>query len=258
MIGLREGGNMQRDNYRNWLDLQRYQLNTITTQLNRVGRVEDHYGDLDEHYDRDKLASVVSELKYSMNDKRANRPNTSKIPFDGDPYSNLASCRDATNRYKRFRSDETILVETSDDEDISPSTVQPAIRADINKQSISLERDLQATLRDSIAQLETGLTIIDDGAERSVDSGFIDITARDVNGVTVVIELKTGTANQRAIAQILSYMGDVLNEQDGENVRGILVAADFDSKKKAKSAVRVVPNLQLLRYKLEFTFSEGR
>ena len=54
-----------------------------------------------------------------------------------------------------------------------------------------MERDLQAVLRIAIEQLEPGLTIIDDGAERSVESGFIDITARDASN-TVVIELKAG------------------------------------------------------------------
>jgi hypothetical protein len=41
-------------------------------------------------------------------------------------------------------------------------------------------------------QLEPGLMIIDDGAERSVESGFIDITALDASGAAVVIELDSG------------------------------------------------------------------
>ena len=87
-------------------------------------------------------------------------------------------------------------------------------------QRIGLERDMQAALRIGIEQLEPGLTIIDDGAERSVDAGFIDITARDNSGTTVVIELKAGVAGQRAIAQILSYMGDVASDEEGGRVQG--------------------------------------
>jgi RecB family endonuclease NucS len=45
-------------------------------------------------------------------------------------------------------------------------------------------------LRANIDQLEPGLTVIDGGNERKVASGFIDITARDRSGATVVIELK--------------------------------------------------------------------
>jgi len=221
---------MQQERYRTWLELQKYQSNTITAQMHRVGRVEEHYGNLDEHFENDLLESVIDSLRYSTADRQVNKPNPSKIPFNGDPYSNLASYRDAVNRYKKFRTDETILVETASDDDDIPSTVPPSAADASTKQSISLERDLQATLRECIAQLESGLEIIDEGAERSVDSGFIDITARDRDGVTVVIELKTGTASQRAIAQILSYMGDVLNEEGGSSVRGILVASNFDSK----------------------------
>jgi RecB family endonuclease NucS len=123
-------------------------------------------------------------------------------------------------------------------------------------QRIGLERDLQAALRVEIDQLEPGLRIIDDGAERSVDSGFIDITARDVSGTTVVIELKAGSAGQRAVAQILSYMGNVATEEESGKVRGILVASNFDDK--AKAAARMVPNLILRKYGVRFLFSDGQ
>ena len=65
-------------------------------------------------------------------------------------------------------------------------------------QRIGLERDMQAALRLSLEQLEPGMVATDDGAERFVDSGRIDITARDRNGAVVVIELKAGAAGQRA------------------------------------------------------------
>lgn len=114
---------------------------------------------------------------------------------------------------------------------------------------------MQAALRVEIGQLAAGLEIIDDGAERTVDSGFIDITARDRSSATVVIELKRGTAGQKAVGQILSDMGDVSAEEEGRPVRGILVDGDFDHR--AKSTARMVPNLSLRRYSVRFTFSDG-
>ena len=48
----------------------------------------------------------------------------------------------------------------------------------------------------SIAELERDLSIIDDGKECKVPTGFIDITARDRDGTTVAIELKSD--HQRA------------------------------------------------------------
>ncbi len=110
---------------------------------------------------------------------------------------------------------------------------------------------MQAALRHNIKNLSPDLEIIDDGAERSVDSGFIDITCEDTNSI-VVVELKAGKADSRAIAQILGYMGD-LQEEEGKVVRGILVAHDFD--RRAKAAARVVPGLQLKKYSIEFKFT---
>lgn len=116
--------------------------------------------------------------------------------------------------------------------------------------AFGLERDLQMALRRSIEQLETGLTIIDGDREQTVASGRIDITARDREGVVVVIELKVGAADRDAIGQLLAYMGDLMD--DGASVRGILVAREFAPR--AVSAARAVPNLRLVRYGFQFTF----
>jgi hypothetical protein len=110
--------------------------------------------------------------------------------------------------------------------------------------------DLQMALRRGIEQLEAGLTIVDADREQTVASGRIDITARDKNGSTVVIELKAGPADLDAIAQILSYMGDLT---DGTTrVRGIVVAREFSSR--AIAAARAAPNVRLVRYGFQFSF----
>lgn len=103
-----------------------------------------------------------------------------------------------------------------------------------------------------IARGDPSLKIIDDGAERAVESGFIDITCDDGKNI-VVIELKAGKADSRAIGQTLGYMGDLQGEEE-KPVRGILVAHDFDQR--VKSAARVVPNLTLKKYAIAFTFSD--
>lgn len=242
---------MKKAEYEHWLQAQKYQANTVTAQLHRAGRVEECYGDLDEHFKADQLAGIISELTYSADDKRRNRPNTTKIPFQGDAYNNLASYRDAVKRYGKFLAS---LTDGNASGGVAVNEQPNGLESEPNLR-IGLERDMQAALRLKIDQLEQGLEIIDEGAERSVDSGFIDITARDNVGSIVVIELKTGIAGQRAIAQILSYMGDVAGEYDTAIVRGILVAAEFDAK--AKAAARMVPNLSLQKYSVHFKFSDG-
>jgi hypothetical protein len=63
--------------------------------------------------------------------------------------------------------------------------------------TFGLERDLQRALRDHIDQLEPGLSLIDDGKERKVAAGFIDITARDRGGATVVNRTKGRSGGPR-------------------------------------------------------------
>jgi len=89
-----------RADYRNWLERQKYDSGTISSQMNRVGRVERFYGDLDEHYARDRLAGVIANLKYTADDKRRGKPNPTKIPTDGNIYNNIASYRNSTVLYQ--------------------------------------------------------------------------------------------------------------------------------------------------------------
>ena len=240
--------------YRRWLEEQKYDAGTINAQMYRAGRVEEHHGNLDEQYANDRLASLIDTLRYSTDDKRHNRPNPSKIPFDGDIRNNLASYRNAVERYRKFRNASGDTADTPEKDEFGAALVATA-EEEVG-QRIGLERDMQAALRIEINQLESGLTIIDDGAERSVDSGPIDITARDTSGMTVVVELKPGPAGQRAVAQILSYMGDVAAEEESGKVRGILVASSFDAK--AKAAARMAPSLILRKYSVRFLFSDGQ
>ena len=116
-----------------------------------------------------------------------------------------------------------------------------------------LERDLQKALRENIGQLDPKLTIVDGGSEQKVAAGWIDIKAGASDGALVVIELKAGKADLRAIGQILSYMATVSSDPT-RHVRGILVAGSFDSR--VVMAARAVPNLALKAYSFQFTFSE--
>jgi endonuclease len=125
--------------------------------------------------------------------------------------------------------------------------------AEAKETALSLEYDLQRGLRENIEQLEKGLTIEDGGKEKFVPSGRIDILATDANKNIVVIELKVGTAEHGAVAQILSYMGD-LQEESGKPVRGIVIAHDFTAR--AVAASKPVPNIELRKYGFNFTFKK--
>lgn len=236
---------MQTENYRNWLSNQNYQSGTISAQMHRVGRVEEHYGDLDDLFKKDRLESLIFELTYTTQDRRNNRPNETKIPFVGNAYNNLASYKDSVRRYKNF------LKNDAENSELEESAVE-IINIPKASQTIGLEKDMQAAIRSNISQVEQGLKITDNGKERSVETGFIDITAEDSERIPVVIELKTGVAGQRAIAQILSYMGSVMDEEGRDDVRGIIIASSFDAK--ARAAAKVIPALTLMSYQFSFQF----
>jgi len=125
---------------------------------------------------------------------------------------------------------------------------------DALEMTFGLERDLQRSLRCNIEQLEKGLSIIDEGKEKLTSAGRIDITAKDAGDNIVVIELKVGTADLPSVAQILSYMGALIEERKPTPIRGLLVAGDFDPR--VIIAVKAVTNLKLIKYSFNFKFQE--
>jgi len=132
---------------------------------------------------------------------------------------------------------------------LGDSTNNEMVEVDAVDTAFGLERDLQNVLRANIAQLDPILTITD-GGKQIIPVGRIDITARDQAGTTVVIELKTGTADRDAIGQVLAYMGELMAST--ASVRGILIARDFSPR--AVAAARAAPNVQLVRYSFKFSF----
>ena len=216
---------MNKNGFRTWLEQHHDKKRTVDTYVRDAERVEESCGDLDELYAKDGLTEAL------------------RVEIPNIPEKSRSSIKTAVNWYRKY-------CEYRETENHPDVTVQ--VENEGRVRLIGLERDLQAALRDCIEQLEPDLEIIDGGAERPVASGFIDITAKAGDGTVVVIELKAGTARREAIGQVLSYMGDVADEEAG-GVRGILVAGDFDDK--ARAAARVVPSLSLRRYRVAFEFS---
>lgn len=118
--------------------------------------------------------------------------------------------------------------------------------------SVSLERDLHSYLAKRVGEIESGLTLVDNGVEVQTEAGNIDLLARDPSNRLVVIELKAGKAKDSALGQLLGYMGCLSASET--NVRGILVASNFDSR--VIFAARGLPNVKLVRYQLSFNLEE--
>lgn len=122
--------------------------------------------------------------------------------------------------------------------------------------SLSMERDLHAYYSAHVAKIESGLILVENGIEYQIDAGRIDLLAKDSHGNLVVIELKAGKARDNALGQLLGYMGCVSSESNNDKteIRGILVASDFD--KRVIYAAKGLPKVKLIKYKVSFDLEE--
>ena len=239
-----------RKDYKSWLKAQQYSDKTISSQISQTRRLEEAYGPLEDVVEGGGYDALFQDLYYSTDDERHNRPNPSKFSIQGNLRKNLASYKTSLALYGRFLASAAPLVPAKDTALSSSASMAPE---SADAQKLSLERDMQRHLRVNIASLDPGLTIVDEGAERAVKSGSIDILAQEADGTLVVIELKAGKTDARVVGQVLGYMGDLADEDCPKALRGIIVAHEFDQR--TKSAARAVPNLTLMRYAVSFSFS---
>jgi hypothetical protein len=165
-----------------------------------------------------------------------NNPNNPNNVFD---YQNVH----LNPHYRGYR-----LVDSDEPDDEVESLVTEAKAI-----TFGLERDLQRALRANIEELGLGLRILDEGRERTVAAGRIDITAEDEEGNLVIIELKAGIAPPDSLTQLLAYMG-ALRQEEQKPVRGILVAQDFHDR--VVWGVQAVPGVQLKEYSFRFFFKD--
>lgn len=135
--------------------------------------------------------------------------------------------------------------------EISDSEIEESISQSIDTQ-VSLEKDLQQYLSTRVSELEQGLKLVEGGVEYSTEAGRIDLLAKDNEDQLVVIELKAVKGKDSALGQLLGYIG-CLSKQNN-NVRGILVASDFDSR--VVFAASNLPNIRLIKYELSFKLNE--
>jgi hypothetical protein len=126
-------------------------------------------------------------------------------------------------------------------------------------ESESLEFALEAHLRDFLAKnlghIEPGLRLYQaegkSGVEFSIDGGRIDILAIDASGRYVVIELKLSHGRNKALGQLLYYMGWVDSNLGNGPCRGIIIANDIAEE--LAIAVSRVSGVTLHRYKMNFS-----
>jgi len=122
--------------------------------------------------------------------------------------------------------------------------------------AFALETHLRDFLARNLQFVEEGLSLFRDetrreGIEYPTDTGPIDLLAVDRNKGFVVFELKVSRGPDRALGQLMRYMGWVRKKLAGSNdVRGIIVAQRIDDG--LKLAASENPRIKLLEYELSF------
>jgi len=158
-------------------------------------------------------------------------------------------------RYKLYnpeKDDINVLLEEEESfEDIETEEIFEA--------AISFEKDLEEYIIRDLNQIENGLELYSKegltGRQFNTEVGRVDILAIDKNMNFVVIELKAGTAKYSVIGQILGYISWIRrNIAEGREVRGIIIADDFD--KRLKYATAEIPIVSLKKYEVNFTFRD--
>ncbi len=147
---------------------------------------------------------------------------------------------------------------------VQPSEGSPVEELeDALSSTFALESHLQHFLVRNLEPVEKGLKPYrseKESLEYRIDDGKgrIDILAVDSNGNYVVIELKLGTGRNKAIGQLLYYMGWIdanLSPKEGKNCRGILIASEISDD--LKLAVRRTLGISIYRYSLSFSLEKA-
>lgn len=203
--------------------------NTLNTYNSFLGRVDQLIGGLDERIEAEGGEALLDWM----------------LTAQGEPFaSNRSRCRSVTRAYIQYRSGAS-AVSLASREELTPEESAASV--------FRYERELQASVRSQLDQLEDGLIVDDGGYEATFKSGRSDILARDRNGCAVVIELKAGPCPKGASEQVLGYAQDWT--EDGEaRVRSIVVAGSYNQRQLA--AAKRIPDLELKTYRLQLQFAD--
>ncbi len=114
------------------------------------------------------------------------------------------------------------------------------------------ERLIEESLAQSLEVIEEGLRLVGKQVHLP-DTGRVDILAYDKHGSPVVIEVKSGIADDSTLAQLLAYMSKI-KEKEGRTPRGVIIAEGFT--KKLRHAVELLNNVKLVRIAVRITIEK--
>ena len=138
--------------------------------------------------------------------------------------------RAAISRYSEFyvHNNDTFDVAESSDTDKEVSLIVPSVA----QTNFAYERDLQTTLCAQISELFPEYKIFGDfnlGVEYSIGGKRIDVLLEHLETKNLlVIELKSGMADNKVFGQIAMYIGLLQKQFPDKKINGVIVAGSID------------------------------
>ncbi len=106
-----EGSKMNKKHFENWLRTEKgFKETTIKSRISNCKRVEQYEGNLDNHFNRDKLKNLIELLEYSTQDQKHKNQPKHKVPINGDTRNGTATLKQAMKLYREFKVSESTEV----------------------------------------------------------------------------------------------------------------------------------------------------
>jgi hypothetical protein len=161
-------------------------------------------------------------------------------------------------RYLRIKAQYVAFLEGRGPEPDAADTDET--QSEANALQFAVEAHLRDFLAKNLGLIEPGLRLYSspehDGIEFPVDNGRIDLLAIDRDGKFVVIELKLSQGRNKALGQLLYYMGWVDQHLGHSPCRGFIIGSDVADE--LAVAVARVPGVSLAKYRMNFAIETIR
>lgn len=100
---------MNKEAFRSWL-INDYRTHTgkslapgtIDSRIANCARVDEYEGNLDQHFEKDRMQGLLARLNYMRSDLQNHRIPKHQVPLSGDVYNITATLKSAVLLYKRF------------------------------------------------------------------------------------------------------------------------------------------------------------
>ncbi|MFD2606222.1 endonuclease NucS domain-containing protein [Euzebyella marina] len=243
-----------------WLDEENgSDYRTIQSRISNCRTVENHEGDLDEHYAKDNGLSLLERLSYSTEDQRNDLPANHKIPINGNLRTGSATLKQAVKLYMAYKSSNFEPDESSNKSFDLKQSLEEEIDNIETWTNFSYEKDLKNSMVSQINELFPDYKIFGEnnqGVEYLIGGKRIDILLEKLNGELLVIELKSGIANYKVFGQISMYIGLLMDKFPDRKIQGMIIAGEMDVT--LKNAIRTSDKIELKTYKMKLELNSEK